>query len=418
MENKKLKTPNYTGLNIYCYECMLNVKKSMCNHYSKHIYKYRTKDNFGKARFKNFTSKDLDAVLQEIICFKKEIEKETIQVKEAIKPTNMTLRDALVCYGKWLNNIDVPDFLIRKIGKDHAKDLVDTVVKFLKVLNENGVNPSRTLVTNVNLTMVGYYCDWLKYTKEYEPVTYNGKVIKMRAFFKHVIEVLEIKMNNPFKLVPAKQVPKGENVIIEREEFAKLIDGIGKVTPYQQLGGKNKEVKTRYKPYLKDAFKLALYSGMRREEWATLQWSDIQYSDNGRAIIVVDNKKVERITKKQVDPTIVPVHPKLAILLKELGQDDLKDSNLFIIEPNRTCSCKAIMQDASKGFSHYYKEVFKTNEIKQMKCLRKTYMTELKKHTGENILEFGTHNKNKVLDNHYLNKVAIAKTIDNDKFFG
>jgi len=417
MENKKLQSPTYKGLSIYCYKCKSYVNTTMCSHYERHTYKFRTRDKFGATKCRNFPSRDLDEVIKQIIQFKTDLANHTFQSKKEVKPNNITLRDALVSYGKRLENIDVPEFLVRDRGKDHIKDLKDVVIKFLKVLIEKGIHPSSTLVTDVNLTMVGYYCDWLIHTKKYQPLTYNKKVIRMRSFFKYVIEELNIKMNNPFKVVPAKRVPKNENVIIELNEFEKLIDGIGKVTPYQQLGGIAKEVKNHYRPYLKDAFRLALYTGLRREEWATLQWSDIQYTENGFAIIVVDNLKVERITKRAVEQTIVPVHPKLAQLLKHLGEDDLKNSNLFIIEPNRKCTTKAIMQSASKGFSHYYKEVFKTQPTKQLKCLRKTYLTELKKQTQGEMLEFKTHNKMSTLDNHYLNNVSIAKTINNDIFF-
>ena len=326
---KKLAEPRYKGLNIYCTECARYVSTSKCSHFDRHIYKFRTKDKLGNTRIKNFESRELDKVLVSIVEYKKTINSDLQQQVQKSKPTNITLRDALVEYSKFLNNSGSYKFQYKKRSKDHIKDLIAVVADFLKVLHSKGIHPSRTLVTNVNLEMIVFYYDWLTDVKKYAPRTYNNKIIKIRGFFNYVINTLEIRMNNPFETVTKKEEIRKDNIIISMTEFNKVIEAVGAANKYLQLGGQNKEVKNMYRPYLVNIYKLALYTGMRREEWATVQWSDIRYSEDGSAIIVVDNLKVSRITQKTVAPTVIPVHPLLAELLKELGQDDLKDSNLY-----------------------------------------------------------------------------------------
>jgi len=179
---------------------------------------------------------------------------------------------------------------------------------------------------------------------------------------------------------------------------------------YEQLGGKRQEVKNNYRPYLIDGFKLALYTGLRREELVSLSWNDLKYSEEiGCLVFVIDNLKVERITGKKYKSKYVPVGPDLKELLIELGYNDFKTSDLFILEPNRKVKHTTMMAALSRGFTHYYKQAFTDVEPKQFKILRKTYLSYLNKSVGDDMIELSSHRSMKTLKNHYLDAEVVTK---------
>ncbi|WP_242121095.1 tyrosine-type recombinase/integrase [Aestuariivivens sediminicola] len=162
--------------------------------------------------------------------------------------------------------------------------------------------------------------------------------------------------------------------------------------------------------YLKNGFRLALLTGLRREELVTLSWNDLFYSEKkGCLMFVIDNLKVERITGKKYKSKYVPVGPDLMDLLTELGYDDFKGSDLFILVPNRKVKHTTIMSTLSRGFSHYYMQAFPDNKLKQFKVLRKTYISYLNKEVGDSVIELTSHGSMKVVNKHYVDAEVVAK---------
>lgn len=61
-------------------------------------------------------------------------------------------------------------------------------------------------------------------------------------------------------------------------------------------------------------------------------------------------------------------------LLNELGYDDKKQTDDFILFSERKVLTKTIMNDLSKGFTHY-KKMANINKKVSFKNLRKTYLS-------------------------------------------
>jgi hypothetical protein len=126
-------------------------------------------------------------------------------------------------------------------------------------------------------------------------------------------------------------------------------------------------------------------------------------------MLVANNIKVERITRKKYKPKYVPVNPDLMDLLIEMGYNELKGSDLHILEPLRTSSSKTIMNCLSRGFSHYYKQAFPERRTVQFKVLRKTYLSYLNRELGDKMIDLSSHAGMDVLQNHYIDQELVAR---------
>src|SRR5690606_27773619 len=131
-----------------------------------------------------------------------------------------------------------------------------------------------------------------------------------------------------------------------------------------------------------DAFKMGLYTGLRREEIFSLRWSDIKKVNDGNLLLVVPNLKVERITKKVFRPKYVAVYQDLFKYLQTLGLDLKIGENEYIICPNRTACINTLSDCTSRAFKHYYSEAYPhAKEVLPFRSLRKTHLTYLSKYT-------------------------------------
>lgn len=268
-------------------------------------------------------------------------------------------------------------------------------------------------VSYIDDFVISDYCEWLE--MQYSGKTYDNKIGFLRGAFKSVVEFQKVKMNNPFIGISRKSNNQNENVVIERDEFEKMINGLGDdgIDNFTRGIGKKKENKNNYRDYLPTAWKLSLYTGLRREEWATLTFMDI-VERNGQRLIITDNKKVERITGKVCSPKVVPLSSELEQLIDELGYDRYRGSDRFLVHPERTETFKTIMDVSSKAFTHYYKTIFGEEGFKQMRCLRKTYISNTYNVVGDEVGDFTSQSDKNMIADHYLNKVSTAKILGAD----
>ena len=111
-------------------------------------------------------------------------------------------------------------------------------------------------------------------------------------------------------------------------------------------------------------------------------------------------------TKKYIP---VPISPALRDLLDDVEYEKYKGTDRFILAPDLKLNRTKVMSDTlSRGFAHYYKQVEPEGNL-TFWCLRKTYITGLALHTGGNAASITQHSDNKVLERHYIDKIAIAK---------
>ena len=320
----------------------------------------------------------------------------------------LSLLDAANLFLNYQNDIEVPSHLKKNLSKDHLDHVKSKITQFLDILEDNGFNKSTMPVVDLKDYHVGLWHEYI--TTNYSEGSWNTLRRIMSSWINYLIDEQGLEMRNPFSKV-IFEIIECDIEAISEVEFNGVLDAIDTMSPYQIVGKKRPQRVNMKKVYLKDGIRLGLMIGLRREEVVTLSWSDIKIQhDTGKLIIVTDNSKVERIMKKKYKKTYVPVYPQLMELLVEMGYDDLKESDDYILHPERgTLKAKTMMNVLSKGFSHYFKQAFPDKKLIQFKVLRKTYMSYLNKATGDDMIDLSGHGGMGVVKKHYLDKNLTAR---------
>jgi integrase len=158
----------------------------------------------------------------------------------------------------------------------------------------------------------------------------------------------------------------------------------------------------------KIGFKLFLLTGGRREEVVDLKWSDIYSTTQGVKLFIIDNKKVNRIKKDAVvRKKYIGINADLEDFLIELGMNEKIGTDEYILYPDRTCTTEKIMDDLSKGFTHYKEGAGITKNI-SLSNLRKTYLTWLHQILGDDTGLVSSHSNTQVLEKYYLDPKVLT----------
>jgi integrase len=114
-------------------------------------------------------------------------------------------------------------------------------------------------------------------------------IATIRQFMCWLIDKKGYHLKNPFNDVTRK-VQATNNEIIEQDEFKKLLEVVRPENGLKEYpNGKRKNM---YRDWIKNAFKIALETGLRREEFMTLKFSNIVEGDNVLKYIRVKNLKL------------------------------------------------------------------------------------------------------------------------------
>ena len=136
---------------------------------------------------------------------------------------------------------------------------------------------------------------------------------------------------------------------------------------------------------------------------------------------MINNKKVERNNNISGEfYKYIPINSDLFDLLMELGYNEKKTSNDFILCPDRYESTLTIMNTLSKSFT-FYKNKAGIQKNVSLKNLRKTYLSWVNQVMGSETRILSSHSTDKVLKEHYLDPTilsAIQKGTLNIKVFG
>jgi integrase len=153
---------------------------------------------------------------------------------------------------------------------------------------------------------------------------------------------------------------------------------------------------------------LFLLTGGRREEVVDLKWGDIYQSESGTYFFMISNKKVERNSNNKGSyMKYIPINSDLLSFLFELGFEDKKHTNDYILFPERNISNTTIMNNLSKSFTFYRKSA-KIEKGISLKDLRKTYITWVNQAMGNKTGILTSHSTEKVLKEHYLDPKVIS----------
>ena len=402
----KLKLPNnpHKGLKVYCHRCKRD--NPTCNHYDIHRYKVKIHvvGGDGKKRTKVLNSKNYNDAVKEAIDFENELKAsnyEKIVVTE--EGNDYSILDAVVQYQRYLAGKHKYAHKIKNVTPEYQKECMRYCKYFLDSLNEVR-NLTTTRILEVNQHDVARFYLWAE--NHYGAKSFNKCMGALKAFFAFLIDVEEIVMKNQFAVYVSKSVVMKDVTTLTKEEFQIIINSIGVVNPFQVLGGKG-ERKNMYKSYLVQGFKLFLLTGGRREDVVELMWSDIHVTIEGVRFFKIANKKVNRIKKTEQYNKFIPINDDLFDLLIEMGYETKKNTDDYILYPERTVKSKTIMDVLSKSFSHYVKESGVQKDV-SLKNLRKTYITWMYKVMGKNTGLLTSHSSEKILKDHYIDSTVLS----------
>lgn len=447
MKQLKLPTKKHKGMVVYCSKCKKNfswTKKmvddksieplcgetanrlSSCKFKDKH--RYKTKVHIPGTLKSEVTrilkSTNYDQAVIEAVEFRAEfnrkLQNHTSYTKRNRKIQRTYLFDAQIRYLDFLANIDVPEHIQKIRSPGYIKTLAKSLEYFNEALAHQEINKNILPVDRIENTHVGYFHTYLN-GSGFKNRTYNKHMGNLRAFYKWAIKNYTLQVGNPFDDVQSKATAYKKETITA-QEFEDLLD---QITP--EYGKDERKTKNGVKKmnhyifYLKDALELALHTGGRREEIAIMKWNMIHHVDGKPTYIEVNNLKVERIkTKgtKEVAPKIIPVTTGLFELLKRLGYNTKKETDDFLICPDRKgTSVNTIMIRLTKGFTFFYKQLDTGREL-QFKCLRKTYLTYLDQAMQGDTKSLSSHSSDQVLQKHYIDERVISKAVQQVRIFG
>lgn len=417
----KLKEPKaIKGLKLYCNKCKRDNPK--CNHFGSHVYRVRVhKPGTKKGVFSEvLNTKDLDKAYELASAFRNKLKASNYhRIQKKAEYKNYFLPDAVLQYYKYLKGQHRYAHYNKNVSDAHAEEYYKFCSFFCDSMRENGYDVKNILVTTISDPQVS---DFYRWADNHYPSgkTFNKCMSALSTFFKFLIKVEKIKMDNPFIEYTSKEVEKTNIQSITKDEFDSILNIIGVADPYQIFEGTRVERKDMYRPFLKSAFKLFLLTGGRREEVVELRWSDILYAESFK-FFHIKNLKVNRIQKgKKTQKKYIPIGEDLMKLLLELGYESKKETSDYIFFPERNIKSKTIMDFLSKSFTHYRKAANITRDL-TLSDLRKTYISWVRAVMEEDTMKITDHKGNKVLEDHYFDKTVLSaneKAALNVKIFG
>ena len=406
---RKLTLPKnpHKGLKIFCRTC--RVDNSKCKHFDRQVYRVRIHVPGTRNSTKSYylEAENYNTAVIECALIEKELIQNGFEKVKQIDSANLSdysLADAVVKYREYLSGESKYAHLKKNISQGH----IDECVRFCWKLVENVAllkNIKRTRPTDIKIEDVSNFYIWAD--ENYSSNTFNKCFIAVRAFFEFLIEVENIEMKNPFrKFTPKVVIPPNIDIITE-DEFNRILAAVDTFNPIVKLGGMGK-IENRYKPFLKDGFKLFLLTGGRREEVVDLKWSDIYSSPQGVKLFIIDNLKVNRIKKDNKDrKKYIAINVDLEEFLIELGMNEKIGKNQYILLPERDRSTKTLMNDLSKGFTHFKIGAGITKDI-SLSNLRKTYLTWHHQILGDDTGLVSSHSTTQVLEKYYLDPKVLT----------
>jgi integrase len=319
-------------------------------------------------------------------------------------PNALNLAAAIVEYKRYLNGESGYSHLKKNLSAAYIKEVLRYCKLFVFVLKKNN-NIKTLLVKDISKQDVSDFYQYLN--TEYSPKTFNKCFNTLKGFFDFLINIEDVDMKNPFANFTPKVIPKSNIEILTRGEFEAILVSVDRFDSKIKLGGRG-EVKYMYYCWLKNAFKLFLLTGARREEVVELKWKDIFVSENGVKFLMFGNLKVERIKKVSNTPKkFVPINKDLEDLLVDMGMNNIENPNDFILCPDRKCSSKTLMDVISKSFTHYKNGAGIDKDV-SLKNLRKTYITWVNQVMGNETGLITSHSTQEVLERHYIDPKVLS----------
>lgn len=362
----------------------------------------------------------------EIEQYDPEAAKKKEEKEEAKK--SITLEDAIDQYLKYMRNEDpdVPEHEKRQRDSDYIK----TVGKMLGVLRDSigGKKP----IHLIDKMDAGLFYSAVE-TRELAGTTFNNYISCGSVFFKYLIKS-GYSCTNTIEDIPRKK-PVLDPKMLDIQEFHQVLKKVDKGNPIQVYKYKGKkgakmgmdliEQKNMYRPWLKNAYRIALYwGGRRRGEIALLKWNEIFVHPNAstplHGEIIYTDFKSNGITnarhKDEQKKITVIINQEIARILIDMGWQEKRDLNEYIIGPEFS-NRSTVKKFLTRSFAHYYKQIDEPRDKISFKSIRKTYSTYTKKLMGNLTHKITGHATEEVVDTNYVDlKLMRQHVADNLKF--
>ena len=415
MSKLKLRK-NRDGIKIWCRKCRQH--NTGCKHYEHQNFRANYIDPItGKHKSKILVATEYDDAVIEALNFKKGLEQQPDHTPASIDGNDYDLATGIVKYQMFLNGDT--DYLQynKSLTPKYIKETIGFLVQFHDSVRENRkidwIKPPQ-----INRADVSYFFGKMK-EKYPSNKSINNIIQSLKTFFDFLIDKEDIVMKNYFKECPSLPVHKKIIKTINKEDFDAILNAVD--TCYPILVQNNGKKINLYHTWMKDAFRLFLLAGGRREEIILLRWCDIFTLKNGTKFFMIGNLKANRIQKTDKEYVkYIPIGADLEKVLSDMGMEQKKHSNERIIDPTEKYSNNSMMEMITKAFTHYKKGAGVNGEI-TLKHLRKTYITWTNQVLGTDTGKITSNASQKVLNDHYLDPTilsAVEKAALDVRIFG
>jgi len=419
------KRDKVKGLFVYCQKCQRLIDNRVCGVSKKRLSTCKSTEQHmfkaivlvpgtggAKRKTRTFKTRDIRMAIQLKLEFEQELENNDFQsatiYQDDVEMKPELLIECMAMYLGYLHNEGVESHMVKVRTEKHLNEVEYYFKLFCLSLKESKIDHTLIKVKKINDKTVAIFHNYLVYKMKYANKTYNKAIALHRQFINWLITKRDYQMTNAFNNVIRKKVIVNKT-IITYDEFNALLKVIKPENGYQVFSsGKGKD---RYKNWLKNALRLALFTGLRREEFMSLRFSNISYDEDDKPqFIVVENFKVNRINGDDGETgqkKYVPITSDLLEVLNSLEIEKYKGSDNYLLG-NQEKSLRATLIDyISKAFHHFWKQTGIEKPV-QLKSLRKTYLTALVIQYGDKAPIISNHSGIEVLKNHYVNDEQLA----------
>jgi len=297
----------------------------------------------------------------------------------------------------------------KPVEKETLTDYILHLDILVSALFENKINAKLVDVKALNKVNVQLIFDFIK-QKFTDGSTQEKYFRTYKMFWNYLKNEEDLSLPaNPFNKWSFKKAQL-KNEIIYEDEFHALIAIIDSLPNFERLKGK---VRRRNFEWLKNAFKMGLTMGIRRQEVPSVKWNGITLCRTTNelygGIMEVKDIKLSKLYDTDIYK-YVSINLDLAELLVEMGYDNFKCQDKYLIDPEEKFSRDHIKNCLSNSFAYYIKPLSIKRDL-SFECLRKTYATFSKKAGGEDFsLNATVHTNKEVMKAHYWNKFEAART--------
>ena len=426
------KRDKIKGLYVFCMKCKKTIDSRVCGETNKGLRTCKNTEkhffrgvvsvpntNGVKRKTRVFKTRNVEEAIRLKFEFDKELKQTDYQlstnhiIEENVKPS--LLIECMAMYIGYLGNDGVEEHKKKVRTDKHIKDVERYFKYFALCLKSNEIDHVIFKINQLNDKIVGLFHNYLLIDLNYKNKTYNKVISQFRHFIKWLIEERNYHIDNPFVGVNRRQETTN-NLTVTRQEFNDLLD---KVLPENGfITHSNGKRRNLYRDWMKNAFRLALETGLRREEFMTLKYSDIKEGEEKNVLYVqVENFKVNRLMNKEDEAKqykSIPVTEGLKELLKDLNYKENKGKDLYLIGSEDKSSRATLLLVVSKAFSHFWKFTGCSKKV-NLKHLRKTYLTALVQHFGDKASMISNHSGIEVLKKHYVNSQQLVSAVNDFK---